>query len=101
MRRSPSAPGDSLGVMEESSELDARSRSILDFERGWWKQKGPKEVAVRERFGISAARYHQLLNRLIDRREALEYDPMLVRRLRRLREARRARRSGGRLGLQR
>ena len=43
----------------------------------------PKERAIRERFGFSAARYQQLLNRAIDRPEALAYDPMLVRRLRR------------------
>ena len=46
-----------------------------------------KERAIRERFGFSAARYHQLLNRAIDRPEAIAYDPMLVRRLRRIRDA--------------
>src|SRR5215212_1341937 len=48
-----------------------RDRDILDFERGWWQQRGPKETAVRERFGFSAARYQQLLNRAIDLPEAL------------------------------
>jgi hypothetical protein len=71
---------------------------ILDFERGWWLEPGPKERAIRERLGISPARYQQRLNRLIDRPEALAYDPMLVRRLRRLREERRRRRTAGRLG---
>lgn len=79
--------------------LSARDRDLLDFERGWWKQRGPKERAVRERFGFSAARYQQLLNRAIDLPEALAYDPMLVRRLRRLREQRRRRRVATRLGL--
>jgi Protein of unknown function (DUF3263) len=74
-------------------------RDLLDFERGWWRQKGPKERAIRERFGFSAARYHQLLNRLIDQPEALSYDPMLVRRLRRLRDQRRRRRVATQLGL--
>ena len=55
---------------------------------------------MRARFGVSAARYHQLLNRLIDRPEALEYDPTLVQRLRRLRETRRRGRFARRLRLE-
>jgi Protein of unknown function (DUF3263) len=72
--------------------LDERSRAILDFERGWWQRRGPKERAIRGRLGLSAARYYQLLNRLIDSPEALQHDPMLVKRLRRLRVARRRQR---------
>jgi hypothetical protein len=78
--------------------LDERDRGILELERGWWRTPGRKDTAVRERLGLSPARYHQLLNRLIERPEALEYDPMLVRRLRRLREERRRRRQARRLG---
>lgn len=78
--------------------LSGRDREVLDFERGWWQEAGPKERAIRERFGFSAARYHQVLNRLIDRPEALVYDPMLVRRLLRIREARRKRRVARRFG---
>ncbi len=78
--------------MEEAERLEERSRAILDFERGWWQQEGSKEGAIRSRFRLSAARYYQLLNRLIDSPEALRYDPMLVRRLRRLRTARRRQR---------
>lgn len=81
--------------------LDDRSRQILDFERTWWREPGPKERAIRERFQLSAARYYQLLNRLIDAPEALRYDPMLVRRLRRLRAARRRSRFAGDLGISR
>jgi hypothetical protein len=83
----------------EDLELDDRARGILDFERGWWLNNGPKDREIREMFQISSARYHQELNRLIDRPEALAYDPMLVRRLRRLREERRRRRTAGRLGV--
>ena len=68
------------------SETDV---AILAFEREWWRLRTPKERAVREQLGLSGTRYHQLLNGLIDRAEALSYDPMLVGRLRRLREARR------------
>lgn len=81
------------------SELDDRSREILEFEREGWKLTIGKERAIRERFGFSAARYHQLLNRIIDTPSALAYDPMLVRRLRRVREARRRKRVAGQLGV--
>jgi Protein of unknown function (DUF3263) len=79
--------------------FDERARSILDFERGWWQRRAPKDRAIRSRFGLSSARYYQLLNRLIDTPEALRYDPMLVKRLRRLRVARRRRRFERNLGL--
>lgn len=81
--------------------LDQRSKDILDFERDWWRHPGRKERAIRERFGLSAARYYQLLNRLIDDPEAERHDPMLVKRLRRLRIARRAQRFTGTVGLER
>jgi len=83
-------------VPEDPGHLDERARDILDFERAWWKEPGRKERAIRERFHLSAARYYQLLNRLIDSPDALRYDPMLVRRLRRLRAARRRQRFAGR-----
>jgi hypothetical protein len=79
--------------------LDERSRDLLDFERDSWKLEVPKERAIRERFGFSAARYHQLLGRALEMPQALEYDPMLVRRLHRVRDARRRRRVAGRLGV--
>ncbi|MEX0990926.1 MAG: DUF3263 domain-containing protein [Actinomycetota bacterium] len=79
---------------------DERSRAILDLERTAWQLTGSKEREIRELLGISPARYHQLLNRLIDRPEALAYDPMLVRRLRRLRDARRRKRVARRLGVE-
>ena len=58
------------------------------------------EVTVRELFDMSATRYYQVLNSLIDRPEALAADPMLVKRLRRLRAARQRARSARRLGVQ-
>ncbi len=88
-------PDDEVTPEEKPEE---RWREILDFERQWWQSPGPKATAIRDRFGLSPARYHQALNRLLERPEALQYDPMLVRRLRRLREARRRKRFAGRLG---
>jgi Protein of unknown function (DUF3263) len=82
-----------------SEGLDDLERRILDFERESWRLHVAKERAIRETFGFSTTRYHQLLHRLVDRPAALAYDPMLVRRLRRLRELRRKRRTAQRLGI--
>ena len=72
----------------ETDQLSDRDAAILAFERQWWRHVGAKEQAIREEFGLSAARYYQVLGALIDRPEALRHDPMLVKRLLRLREAR-------------
>ena len=69
--------------------LTRRDQAILDFERTWWQETGSKEAAIRERFGLSTTRYYQLLNELLEETDAMEYDPMVVRRLRRLRDRRR------------
>ncbi len=82
-------PIDSLEAQNSAGVLSERDRNILDFECAWWQQPGGKEEAIRQTFGLSPARYFQLLNELIDRRVALEYDPLLVKRLLRIREERR------------
>jgi hypothetical protein len=73
--------------LSDSSLSDLEFR-ILEFERSWWRFAGAKESAIKELFDLSAPRYYQILNDLIDRQDALEASPMLVKRLRRLREAR-------------
>jgi hypothetical protein len=78
----PAAPGPAPG-------LDDRALEMLAFERQWWRQAGAKEQAIRDRFGMPATRYYQLLNALLDAPEALAHDPVLVQRLRRLRSTRR------------
>lgn len=80
-----------------SGTLSEREAALLDFEKCWWQAKASKETEIRERFDMSASRYYQLLNALIDRPEALVYDPLLVKRLRRLREQRQRNRSAARL----
>jgi hypothetical protein len=72
----------------EDPGLDQRALEILSFERRWWKHAGSKEQAIRDTFGLSATRYYQLLNGLLDDPRALEHDPVLVGRLRRLRASR-------------
>jgi len=79
--------------------LDDLERRVLDFERGAWRLHVAKARAIREEFGFSTTRYHQLLHRAVDRPAALAYDPMLVRRIRRLRSLRRKRRTAQRLGI--
>lgn len=76
--------------------LSDRDRAILDFERSWWAEPGPKETAIRERLELSPTRYYELLAELLDDDEALAYDPLVVRRLRRLRDRRRRARFEGR-----
>ncbi|MDO9396023.1 MAG: DUF3263 domain-containing protein [Herbiconiux sp.] len=73
--------------------LGERDTRILSFERQWWRHAGAKEQAIRKEFGLSSARYYQLLGALIDSPAALAHDPMLITRLQRVREARLAARS--------
>ncbi|MGF7235717.1 MAG: DUF3263 domain-containing protein [Frankia sp.] len=82
------------GNPADPAELTARDRKILEFEHHWWRYAGAKEQAIRTAFSVSATRYYQLLNSLIDKPAALVADPMLVRRLRRLRADRRHSRAG-------
>jgi hypothetical protein len=77
----------------QSSTLTDLEVRILEFERNWWRFAGAKETAIKELFDLTAPRYYQLLNDLIDREDALLAAPMLVKRLRRLREARMAART--------
>ena len=84
---------------EPLAELSLRDAEILTFERQWWKFAGAKEQAIRDKFQMSATRYYQVLNALIDKPEALAQDPLLVKRLRRLRATRQRNRSAKRLGI--
>ncbi len=87
-------------VTTVSAELSVRDREIIAFERQWWKYAGAKEQAIKDLFDMSATRYYQVLNTLIDSPVALEHDPMLIKRLRRLRASRQRARSARRLGVQ-
>ncbi|MBO3748950.1 DUF3263 domain-containing protein [Streptosporangiaceae bacterium NEAU-GS5] len=78
--------------------LTERDERMLAFERQWWRYAGAKEQAIKETFDISATRYYQLLSELINRPEALEADPMLVKRLRKMRADRQRERAARRLG---
>ncbi|MEU4370502.1 DUF3263 domain-containing protein [Micromonospora chersina] len=79
------APAEEPGAADGLTE---RERRILAFEQQWWKHAGAKEQAIRDTFGLSATRYYQLLNALLDQPAALAAEPVLVGRLRRLRSSR-------------
>jgi hypothetical protein len=104
-RDAANAAGDGTGgvgasIAHASEELSDRDLAVLAFERQWWKYAGAKEQAIRDLFDMSATRYYQVLNNLIDRPESLAADPMLVKRLRRLRASRQRARSARRLGFE-
>ncbi len=81
-------------------ELSQREVDILDFERSWWKHAGAKDRAIKERFDMSATRYYQLLNELLENPAAMTHDPILVKRLKRLRLYRQRQRVARLLGAQ-
>jgi Protein of unknown function (DUF3263) len=90
----------SIHSVRPAEDLSERDQDILSFERLWWKYAGAKEQAIRDKFGMSATRYYQVLNALIDRHDALAHDPLLVKRLRRLRSVRQRTRAARRLGIE-
>lgn len=73
---------------QQLAELSERDMRLLAFEARGWPGPGAKEQAIRVELGISAARYYQLLNALIDSPAAARYDPLMVSRLRRMRAGR-------------
>ena len=84
-----------LAPLGQLTDLDF---AILEFERQWWRYAGAKEQAIREKFDMSATRYYQVLNTIIDNPQSLTVDPMLVKRLQRMRSARQRARAARRLG---
>lgn len=77
--------------------LSDRDRAVLEFAGRRYRHAGSREQAIRDEFGLSAVRYTQILNRLIDTEAAVMYDPVLVHRLQDLRDQRLAQRSLRRL----
>ncbi|WP_333618764.1 DUF3263 domain-containing protein [Dietzia sp.] len=84
---------------QDASGLSERELAMLDFERQWWRFAGSKDEAIRAKFDVNATRYFQQLNKLLDTQEALEHDPLLVKRLRRLRDSRQKARAGRSTGM--
>jgi len=76
-----------------ASTIAPRHIRLLEFEREWRIHTAAKEDAIRREFSLSAARYYQLLDVVIDSPAAVRYDPMLVGQLQRSRTARSTARS--------
>ena len=69
---------------------------VLAFEERWPSpHRSAKAAAIRTRFGLNAARYYSILNRLLDSDEVAAAYPEAVGRLRARRARRTARRRGG------
>ena len=86
MSQSTSAVAATAG--NSSRALSDQEQQVLQFERQWWRYAGAKEQAIRDQFGLNATRYYQILNGLLDDPAAMQFDPLLIKRLRRLRESR-------------
>ena len=61
--------------------LDDGDRSILEFERGWWLEPGPKDQAIEQGLGLTAGAYYEHLIRIIGLPEASRFDPLTVARV--------------------
>jgi hypothetical protein len=75
-------------MSEPDTSLNERARAMLDFEREWVAHQGRKDTEIRSRFGVSAARYYQLLARVIEEPAAAQYDPFTTKRLRKRKQER-------------
>ncbi|NKQ55134.1 DUF3263 domain-containing protein [Amycolatopsis sp. K13G38] len=100
MDAAESMAGGQQPATEPAAGLSERELAILAFERQWWQYAGAKEQAIRDEFALSSTRYYQLLNRLLEKPEALRADPMLVKRLRKIRTTRQRKRVARRLGIE-
>lgn len=91
VRRAPAdgRAGD-LAVVRDAGGLSELQLAVLALERRRYRHQGAKEQAVRDELDLSATRYYQVLNALLDDPAALAHDAVLVGRLRRLRDARTA-----------
>lgn len=65
-----------------TTTLTAIEHEILKIESQQWRYSGAKETAIRERCDMTATRFYQALNRLLDREDVLAHNPILVKRLR-------------------
>ena len=64
--------------------LSSDDKAILDFERRWWLEPGPKDQAIEFSCGLTASDYYERLRRIVVDPIALAYDPLTVKRVRSL-----------------
>ncbi len=70
--------------MTDRSPLTELECRVLDFENQRWRQRGGKESAIRDSFGMTPTQYYFRLSRAIEKPAAMERNPQLVSRLQRL-----------------
>lgn len=64
--------------------LSPEEIAVLEFERAWWAQPGPKDQAIEHALGLTASDYYDRLRTLASRSEAVRHDPLTVKRVIRL-----------------
>jgi hypothetical protein len=74
--------------------ISERHQAMLEFEKSWWASDEPRESVIRARFQCSVDEYHAELSALLEQPEAMQHDPLVVRRLQRQRVRRRRERLG-------
>ena len=77
--------------LTSSHGLSGTELAMLRLAGEWWRDGSAKENAIRDRFGISPTRFHQVVARLIASPAALAAEPAIVRRLQRIVDGRRVR----------
>jgi hypothetical protein len=65
-----------------TSGLNGDDVAIIEFERAHWGATPNKESAVRERFGLSLARYYQRVYALCETPDMMKYDAIFARQCR-------------------
>jgi hypothetical protein len=61
--------------------FNEEDRAILDFERTWWREPGPKDQAIELALGLTAEAYYDHLLRIVGMPSALAYDPLTIKRV--------------------
>lgn len=69
-------PGHTLPAM-----LSEEDRAILDFERGAWREPGPKDQVIEMALGLTATVYYERLRVIVTGAAALAYDPLTTKRV--------------------
>ena len=62
--------------------LTTEERAVLEFERAWWKEPGPKDQAIEFALGLTSAAYYEVLAALVTDRRAIAFDPLTALRVR-------------------
>jgi len=61
--------------------LGSEDKAILDFEQTWWTLPGPKDMLIEFTLGLPASAYYEMLRSLVERPEAMNHDPLTVKRV--------------------